>query len=88
MKHNSVHPPLLVFKDDALELNPVLGDAVGAKVDALIYLGKEDQALNLVLDTLKSPGYFYRRISKADLVSKGIYLMMERNQLAGAEPAG
>lgn len=69
----------------ALALNPVLGDAIGAKVDALILLGNEAQALELVLETIKSPEYVYRRISTDDQLAKAVYLLIKKNEIQQAE---
>ena len=69
----------------AVELNPLLGDAITAKVDALIHIGKEEQALMLATDSLDNPEYLYRRTTKAYLVSKVIYLLLKNNQLDTAE---
>lgn len=69
----------------SLALNPALGDAIGAKVDALILLGNEAQALELVLETIESPEYVYRRLSTNDQIAKAIYLLIKRNELQQAE---
>jgi len=75
----------LEHADQALALNPALGDAIGAKVDAFILLGNEDRALELALEAIESPENVYRRISKGDQIAKAVYLLFKRNELTQAE---
>jgi TolB-like protein len=75
----------LHYAKKTLLLNSILGDASKAKVDALIHLGEEENAITLINNTLDNPDTIYRRIIKSDLVSSGIYLFLKSNDLNKAE---
>ncbi|MEM7704482.1 MAG: hypothetical protein AAF358_02960 [Pseudomonadota bacterium] len=71
--------------DASLALNEWLGDAIVAKVDALVHLGDEEAALALALRVLDDPQYSYRRVTRADLLAKAVSVLMNRNELRTAE---
>jgi TolB-like protein/Tfp pilus assembly protein PilF len=71
--------------DEALGLNEWLGDAIVAKVDALINLGDEKAALALALQVLDDPQYSYRRVTRGDLLAKAVYVLMQTRELKAAE---
>ncbi len=60
-------------------------DAIDAKINALIYLREEKQALKLIIDTLENTETAYRRVSKSKLASRGVYLLLKSNMQDKAE---
>jgi len=73
------------YADKAIALNPRNADGIDAKVDALIYMGQTDSALNLVNNSLKNADNVYRSWSKGLLISKAVYILLKGNEFTKAE---
>lgn len=73
------------YSNIAIEASPTSAHAMTTKVWTFMYQNKNDDALGLVLETLKSKKYFHRRFSKYLLVNAGVYLYLKNNKVDEAE---